>query len=48
MTIKQIWKQKIYELDQIIGSVEIGKDGRLGQLYSKREQLEKAFNSAGV
>ena len=45
--MKKIWKQKINELDKIIGKVEIGKDGRLSQLYKKRAWLEFALGSCG-
>lgn len=43
MTMKQIWKLKIDEIDQMIMAVEIGKDGRLMQLYKKKQRLEDAF-----
>jgi hypothetical protein len=43
--MKNIWLRKINEIDKIIAAVEIGKDGRLMQLYKKREMLERAFNT---
>lgn len=43
----KIWKEKIDELQKIIDSVEIRKDGRLKQLYRKRELLEMAFRRVG-
>lgn len=44
MNMKQIWKQKIDELQEIINKTEISKDGRLMQLYGKKRLLEMAFN----
>lgn len=42
--MKQTYYKLIKQLDEIIANVEIGKDGRLMQLYKKREKLEDAFN----
>jgi hypothetical protein len=41
--VKKSIKRKIDKLDKIIGAVEIGKDGRLMQLYKQREELENRF-----
>jgi hypothetical protein len=43
--MRQIWKQKIDELDKIITVIEIGKDGILIQLHKKRALLEQAFGN---
>ena len=43
--MKQIWKQKIDELDKIILSTEIGSL-KVRELYRKRELLEKVFSEA--
>jgi len=43
MNMKEIWKKKIDELQVIIDNVEIGKDGRLMQLYGKKDLLEQAM-----
>ena len=44
MNMRLIWKQLINELDEQIAKVEINKDGKLQQLYKKRELLEMAMN----
>lgn len=43
MNIKIIWAQKLREIQEEIDNTEIGKDGRLMQLYKKKELLEMAF-----
>jgi hypothetical protein len=43
MNMKNIWQKLINELDEQIAKVEINKDGRLKQLYKKRELLESAM-----
>jgi len=42
-TMKQIWKQKIDEIQEIIEKTLIIKDGRIKQLYKKKELLQQAF-----
>lgn len=42
--IKTVWYNLIQKLDEQIAKVEINKDGRLKQLYRKRELLEMAMN----
>lgn len=44
MNMKQIWKQKIDEIQVLIDNTLIHKDGRLKQLYRKKEILEEVFN----
>ena len=44
MNMKSIWWMLIVKLDMQIAKVEINKDGRLKQLYRKRELLEMAMN----
>lgn len=44
MKMYEIWKMKVDEMQEIINSVEVGKDGRLMQLYKKKLLLEDAFN----
>ena len=42
-TMKQIWKQKIDEIQEIIEKTLIIKDGRIKQLHKKKELLQQAF-----
>ena len=41
--MKQIWKQKIDEIQEIIDNTPVVKDGRIKQLYRKKEFLQMAF-----
>jgi len=41
--MKEVWSSLISKLDEQIAKVVINKDGRLKQLYRKRELLESAM-----
>jgi len=41
--MKEVWSSLISKLDEQIAKVEINKDGRLKQLYRKRQLLEMAM-----
>lgn len=43
MKMSEIWMRKIMELDEIILAVPVGHDGRLMQLFRKREALGTAY-----
>jgi len=43
MNMKAEYQRLLNELDKQIGAVEIGKDGRLMQLYRKRDLIEMAM-----
>ena len=45
--MKQIWKTKIDEIDEMILNTSIYKDGRVQQLMKKKYFLLKAFNRMG-
>lgn len=42
--MKQIYYTLIKQIEEQIAEVEIGKDGRLMQLYKKKQILEEAFS----
>jgi hypothetical protein len=44
MNMATIWKQKINEIQAVIDTVSVNKDGRLKQLYRKKALLEQAMN----
>jgi len=43
--MKIIYYTLIKKLDEQILETEIGKDGRLSQLYKKRDLLQRAFGA---
>lgn len=45
--MKQIWKQKIDEIDKRIADTPIGNTVELTRLYGIRDRLERAFNNCG-
>lgn len=43
INMAEIWKKKIDEIDKKIRDTEIGKDGRLMQLYECKASLSLAY-----
>ncbi len=39
----QVWKEKIYDINEKIKDTESGKDGRLKQLAKWKTHFEKAY-----